>query len=88
MPLTFYLINFRRTKRVIYLFLTLPSKYFFFVSVHLLKNIRNSLLNKKKFIFPSFKFEISNISISSKEGYIALSDLHKVYNKDNALNPK
>ena len=38
----------------------------------------NSLLNKKKFVFPAFTFEISNISVSSKEGYIAWSDLHKV----------
>ena len=66
-----------------------PQKIFlFFNSVHLLKNIHNSLLNKKKFIFPAFTFEISNISVSSKEGYIAWSDLHKIYNKDNALNTK
>ena len=66
-----------------------PQKIFlFFDSVHLLKNIRNSLLNKKKFVFPAFTFKISNISVSSKEVYIAWSDLHKVYNKDNALNAK
>ena len=66
-----------------------PPKYFcffFFYSVHLLKNLSNSLLNKKKFLFSAFTFEISNISVSSKEGYIAWPDLHKVYNKDNALN--
>ena len=62
--------------------------FLFFDSVHLLKNIRNSLLNKKKFVFPAFTFEISNVSVSSKKGYIAWSDLHKVYNKDNALNAK
>ena len=45
-------------------------------------------MNKKKFVFPTFTFDISNISVSSKEGYIAWSDLHKVYNKDNSLNPK
>ena len=39
-----------------------PSKIFlFFDSVHLLKNIRNSFLNKKKFVFPAFTIEISNI---------------------------
>ena len=30
----------------------------------------------------------SQIFVSSKEGYIAWSDLHKVYNEDNALNAK
>ena len=72
-------------------YITLPNprqKYLFFYSVHLLKNIHNSLLNKKKFVFPAFTFEIWNISVSSKEGYIAWSDLHKVYGKDNALNAK
>ena len=66
-----------------------PHKIFlFFYSVHLFKNIHNSLRNKKKFVFPAFTFEISNISVSSKEGYIAWSDLHKIYNKFNALNTK
>ena len=65
-----------------------PKLFLFFDSVHLLKDIRNGLLNKKKFVFSAFTFEISNISVSSKEGYIAWSDLHKVYNKDNALNVK
>ena len=51
---------------------------FFFILFIYLKNIRNSLLNKKKFVFPAFTFEISNISVSSKEGYITWSDLHKV----------
>ena len=65
-----------------------PKIFLFFDSVHLLKNICNTLLNKKKFVFPAFTFEISNISVSSKEGYIAWSDLHKVCNKDNTLNAK
>ena len=65
-----------------------PKIFLFFDSVHLLKNIHKHLLNKKKFVFPAFTFEISNISVSSKEEYIAWSDLHKVYNKDNALNAK
>ena len=56
-----------------------PKRFLFFYSVHLFKNIRNSLLNKKKFVLPAFTFEISNISVSSKEGYIAWYDLHKVY---------
>ena len=71
-------------------YITLPNPpqkiFLLFDSVYLFKNIRNSLLNKKKFLFLAFTFEISNISVSSKEGYIAWSDLHKVYNKDNTLN--
>ena len=77
-------------------YITLPNApqkiflfvFFFFILFIYLKNIRNSLLNKKKFVFPAFRFEIPNNSVSSKEGYTAWSDLHKVYNKDNALNAK
>ena len=47
-------------------YITLPNPsqkiFLFFDSVHLL-NIRNRLLNKKKFVFPAFTFEISNISV-------------------------
>ena len=32
--------------------------YMFFDNVHLLKNIRNNVLNSKKFVFPSFSFFI------------------------------
>ena len=44
-----------------------PKKYFFFFFLFcsFIKNIRNSLLNKKKFVFPVFTFAISNISVSS-----------------------
>ena len=62
-------------------YITLPNPplkiFLFFDSVHISKNIRNSLLNKKNFV-----------SVSSEEGYAAWSDLYKAYNKDNALNAK
>ena len=66
-------------------YITLPNSppkiFLFFDSIHLLKDICNSLLNKKKFVFPAFTFEISNISVSSKEGYVAWSDLRGSLNK-------
>ena len=73
-------------------YITIPNSpkniFLFFDSVHLLKNIRNSLLNRKKFVFPCFRFEISNIHISSENGYIAWSDIHKIYDKDSILDAK
>ena len=55
----------------------------FFDNVHLLKNIRNNLLNSKKFVFPSFSFFIKDQIISASEnGYVAWRDLHDVYDKD------
>ena len=62
--------------------------YLFFDSVHLLKNIRNSLLNRKKFVFPAFSFEISNSFVSSQDGSISWSDIHKIYDQDRILDAK
>ena len=70
-------------------FITIPNCqkkiYLFYDTVHLLKNIRNSLLNKKKFVFPAFEFKISDIYISSNSGSIAWSDIHKLYERDSIL---
>ena len=66
-----------------------PQKIFlFFASVHILRNIRYSLLSRKKFVNPGFTFEISNVHISSENGYIVWSDMHKIYDKDNLLDAK
>ena len=55
----------------------------FFDNVHLLKNIRNNVLNSKKFVFASFSFFIQDQLISASEnGYVALRDLHDVYDED------
>ena len=86
MHLTFYFISLRGTKSTTYLFPILPQQKKLFVdSVHILKDIRNSLLSRKKIVFPSFTIEISNIHISSENGYIAWSDIHKIYHKENIL---
>ena len=55
---------------------------------YILKNIRNCLQSGKKFVFPSFTFEISNIHISSENGCIAWSNVLKIYDKDNILDAK
>ena len=51
-----------------------PKHILFFDYVYLLKNIRNNLLNAKKFIFPEFLFCCLQEIIASKEGYIAWED--------------
>ena len=72
------------------LFIKHPSNhnkniYLFFDSVHILKNIRNNLLNAKKFVFPEFDYENENMSIHFPAGYITWSDLHTIYDKDEKL---
>ena len=38
--------------------------------MHLLKNVRNNLLNAKKFVFPSFSFSINDqLAAASENGY-------------------
>ena len=68
------------------LFIKHPSNHnkkinLFYDSVHLLQNIRNNLLNVKKFVFPPYDYVI----IQFPSGYITWSDLHKIYEKDEEL---
>ena len=60
--------------------------YLFYDYVHLLKNIRNNLLNSRKFVFPSFSHSINDeCIINVPAGYISWSDLHNIYDKDEKL---
>ena len=60
--------------------------YPFFDSVHLLKNIRNNLLNAKSFSFPEFEFDVCGKKISAPAGgLIAWRELHLLYEADSSL---
>ena len=51
-----------------------------------MKNIKNNLLNKKKFVFPEFVYDDNlHIKISCPAGYIRLGDLYQMYDKDKEL---
>ena len=54
----------------------------FFDTVHLIKNIRNNLLNAKKFVFP---YNQGNIQLHCRQGYIDWADLYNIYDKDKEL---
>ena len=53
--------------------------------VHLMKNVRNNLFNAKKFVFPSFTFNVQGVVINSPDGYISWSDLHSIHDQDSKL---
>ena len=55
--------------------------YLFFDNVDLMKNVRNSLFNAKKFVFPSFTFNVKGVVLNSPDGYISWSDLHSIYDQ-------
>ena len=59
--------------------------YLFFDSVHLLKNIRNNLLNNKRFLFPAFSFSGFYDLINFDGGEIPWKLFHDVYEKDEKL---
>lgn len=60
--------------------------YLFFDNVHLVKNIRNNLMNAKKFVFPSFSMTIKDeVVTSSGNGFIAWRDLQTVFDEDSML---
>jgi len=50
-----------------------------------MKNIRNNLLNNKRFIFPAFKFSEFVDDISCEAGEISWKLFHDVYEKDQDL---
>ena len=72
------------------LYIKVPSQnkntYLFYDNVHLIKNVRNNLLNGKKFVFPPFVYNDNQfINIDFPAGYISWGDLHNTYDKDKEL---
>ena len=59
--------------------------YLFHDTVHLMKSVRNNLLNYKRFIFPSFKFDGLLDPIEVPGGAIHWKTFHDVYEKDLTL---
>ena len=60
--------------------------YLFFDNVHLVKNIRNNLLNARKLVFSPFDFHVNeHRKISFGGGYIAWADLKYIYEEDSQL---
>ena len=56
--------------------------YLFYDIVHLVKNIRNNLLNRKRFIFPRFSFHGFKDNIIVSGGEISWKLFHDVFEKD------
>ena len=54
-------------------------------TVHLIKNVRNNLLNYKGFIFPAFEYDGLEDPISFKCGQISWKLFHDVFEKDSLL---
>ena len=56
--------------------------YLFFDSVHLVKNVRNNLLNNKRFLFPPFVSSSMKDDVQVPGGEVSWSLLHRVHEKD------
>ena len=59
--------------------------YFSFDTVHLIKNVRNNLLNYKQFLFPSFTFIGFKDSIKITGGELKWKMLHDVFERNAQL---
>ena len=59
--------------------------YWLHDAVHLIKNVRNNLLNHKRFIFPAFEYDGFEDPISFKGGQISWKLFHNVFEKDSLL---
>ena len=63
-----------------------PQKiYVFFDTVHLIKSIRNNLLNYRRFLFPSFSFNDFKGPINFQGGELSWKTFHEVSEKDALL---
>ena len=56
--------------------------YLFYDTVHLVKNVRNNLLGRKRFIFPSFSFKGFPNDINVPGGETSWKLLHDTHEKD------
>ena len=56
--------------------------YLFFDVVHLMKNIRNNLLNRKRLLFPPFSFDGFCDHLNVPGGEISWQLFHRVFEKD------
>ena len=64
---------------------TTSERTCFFDTVHLLKNIRNNLLNAKKVVFSEFSSNQGNIQLHCPQGYIGWADLYNIYDNEKEL---
>ena len=46
--------------------------YLYYDMVHIMKNVRNNLLAAKRFVFPSFEFDLFRDKIDVNSGYLSL----------------
>ena len=54
-------------------------------AVHLIKNVKNNLLNYKHFIFPDFEYDGFEDPVSFKGGHISWKLFQNVFEKDSLL---
>ena len=59
--------------------------YLFHDTVHLIKNIQNNLLNRKRFIFPEFHFDGFYDDVKLPAGEVSWHLLHKVHETDSCM---
>ena len=68
----------------LFIWYELRKTYLFYDTIHLVKNIRNNLLNHKRFVFPSFKLDGIKDPVNVPGGEIKWKYFHDVHDK-NAL---
>ena len=64
------------------------NTYLFYDMVHIIKNIRNNLVNSKKFIFPAFNFDQLRDKIFVPSGYVQWSLFHRLHEEETKLDPR
>ena len=74
--------HFNQDRAELFIWYELRKIYLFYDAFHLMNNIRNNLLNCKRFIFPSFKFDAFKDPINVPGGEIKWKFFYDVHEKE------
>ena len=74
--------HFNQDSDELFIWYELRKIYLLYDAVHLMKDIRNNLLNCKRLIFPSFKFNDFKDLVNVPGGEIKWKSFHDVHEKD------
>ena len=77
--------HFNQDPDELFIWYELRKIYLFYDAVHLMKNIRNNLINYKRLLFPSFKFDGFKDPINVPGGEIKWKLFHDIHKKDGLL---
>ena len=79
------ILQFGENNESLFINFQLQKIYLFYDTVHLIKNVRNNFISKKRLVFPQFSFFEFDDDVIVNPGEISWKLLHDVHEKDRKL---